>query len=114
MVVEPLNDVMSHFRFVFSAYVVLFIIIVLNFYKSLHIRKNLQRDNSVGKLIQRFDLVIDIFCGLAMAAGLMFQGVLADNNALGHNTWFMALLVIFIVSFIIFVLTVIVVRKDKK
>ncbi len=49
-----------------------------------------------------------------MAAGLMFQGVLADNNALGHNTWFMALLVISIVSFIIFVLTVIVVRKDKK
>jgi len=58
-------------------------------------------------------LVIDIFCGLAMAAGLMFQGVLADNNALGHSTWFMALLVISIVSFIIFVLTVIVVRKDK-
>jgi phosphoglycerol transferase MdoB-like AlkP superfamily enzyme len=114
MVVEPLNDVMSYFKFAFLAYIVLFIIIVLNFYKSLYIRKNLPPNNPIGKLIQRFDLVIDIFCGIAMAAGLMFQGVLADNNALGHDTWFIILLAISIVSFIIFVVNVIVVRREKK
>jgi len=114
MVVEPLNDVMSYFKFTFFAYIVLFIIIILNFYKALYIRKKLSRDNSIGKFFQRFDLVIDVFCGVAMAKGLMFQGVLADNNALGHNTWSNILLGISIVSFIVFVLNLIVVLRARK
>jgi hypothetical protein len=114
MVVKPLDDVMSYFQFAFLAYIVLFIIVSLNFYKALYIRKNMPKGNSISKLTQRFDLVIDIFCGVAMGAGLIFMGVLADNNALGYNTWLYVLLGISIVSFIIFVLNAIVVLKGKK
>jgi hypothetical protein len=114
MVVKPLDDVMSYFGFAFLAYIVLFIIVSLNFYRALNIRKKLPQDNSFGKSIQVLDLVIDIFCGIAMAGGLIFQGVLADNNALGHNTWFYGLLGISIVSFIIFVLNVNVVLRKRK
>lgn len=113
MVVEPLNDVMSYFHFVFIAYIVLFIIVVVNFYKALHSRK-LSENKSKVSFAEKVDLFIDILCGVAMAAGIMFQGVLADNNALGHNGWFNWLLVISIGSFIVFVLNVIVVFKDKK
>jgi len=52
-------------------------------------------------------LVIDILCGIAMAGGLMFQGVLADNNALVNSTWGNALLIISILSLIIFILDII-------
>lgn len=113
MVVEPLKDVMSYFHFVFVAYIVLFIIVVVNFYKALHIRK-LSEDKSKGRFVQRFDLFIDVLCGVAMAAGLMFQGVLVDNNALGHEGWFNWLLAISIGSLIIFILNIIVVFKEKK
>ncbi|MEG2289366.1 MAG: hypothetical protein RR891_10435 [Clostridium sp.] len=114
MVVDPLNDVMSYFKFEFLAYIVLFMIIILNFYKALYIKKNLLDDNSIGRLIQSVDLIIDVLCGLAMAAGLVFQGVLADNNALGYNVWFNILLGISIVSFIIFVLNLNVVFRERK
>jgi len=114
MVVKPLDDVMSYFQFAFLAYIVLFIVVGLNFYKALYIRKNLPNGNSISKLIQRFDLVIDIFCGAAMGAGLIFMGVLADNNALGYNIWFYVLLGISIISFIIFILNVIVVLRERK
>lgn len=113
MVVEPLKDVMSYFHFVFIAYIVLFIIVVVNFYKALHSRK-LSDNKSKGRFVQKLDLFIDVLCGVAMAAGIMFQGVLADNNALDHNVWFNWLLAISIGSFIIFVLNVIVVFKEKK
>ncbi|MEG1795590.1 MAG: hypothetical protein RR262_03725 [Clostridium sp.] len=114
MGVKPLDDVMSYFGFAFLAYIVLFIIVSLNFYKALCIRKKLSQGNSTYKLIQVLDLVIDILCGIAMVAGLIFQGVLADNNALGYNTWFYALLGLSIVSFIIFALNVIVVFRNRK
>ncbi|PKM95636.1 MAG: hypothetical protein CVU84_02195 [Firmicutes bacterium HGW-Firmicutes-1] len=114
MVVKSLDDVMSYFEFVFFAYIVLLIIVSLNFYKALYIRKNFTVGNSIGKLIQKLDLVIGVFCGVAMFAGLIFQGVLADNNALGYNAWFNRLLGISIVSFIIFALNVIVVLRERQ
>lgn len=114
MVVNPLADVMSYFKFSFLAYIVLFIIISLNLYKALYIKKKTPKGNSFSKLILISDLVIDMFCGLAMATGLIFQGVLADNNAVGHNNWSSILFVISIVSLTIFVLNVIVVFKEKK
>ncbi|MPN49027.1 hypothetical protein SDC9_196640 [bioreactor metagenome] len=86
---------------------------LVNFYKALHIKK-LSENKYKGRFVQKLDLFIDVLCGIAMAAGIMFQGVLADNNASGHEGWFNWLLAIAIVSFIIFILNVIVVFKEKK
>lgn len=113
MEVKPLDDVMHHFQWIFFAYVVLFIIVCVNFYKAIHINKKLKDSNYSGKSIQIFDLGIDVLCGLAMAAGCMFQGVLADNNALDWTIWTRKLEIICIASFIIFILNVIVVLKEK-
>ncbi|EQB85849.1 phosphatidylglycerophosphate synthase [Clostridium punense] len=112
MVVEPLNDVMSYFHFVFIAYIVLFIIVLVNFYKALHIKK-LSENKYKRSFAEKVDLFIDVLCGIAMAAGIMFQGVLADNNASGHEGWSNWLLAIAIVSLIIFILNVIVVFKEN-
>ncbi len=49
-----------------------------------------------------------------MFTGHLFQGVLADNNALGWNTWNNRLLLISIMSLIIFILNLIVVFKNNK
>jgi hypothetical protein len=115
MVIKPLDDVMHYFGFAFFAYIVLLIIVSLNFFKALYIRrKNISGGSTLGKFTLAFDLVIDILCGLAMAAGLIFHGVLADNNALGYKTWWNTLLGMTLVSFIIFVLNIIVVLRNRK
>lgn len=112
--IKPLDDVMSHFQWIFVAYIVLFIIVCINFYKAIKIRKKLINNNAIRKSIQTLDLIIDILCGLAMYAGLMFQMVLADNNALNWTYWNDILIVISIASLIIFILNVILVVKKKK
>ena len=111
--VKPLDNVMNHFQFVFIAYIVLFIIVCINFYKAIRIRKNLINNNVIRKLINTYDLIIDVLCGVAMYAGLIFQGVLADNNALNWTYWNDILIGISIISLIIFILNIIVVVKKK-
>ena len=112
--VKPLDDVMQHFQWIFVAYIVLFIIVCINFYKAIRIRKSLINNNAIRKVIQTLDLIVDILCLIAMSSGLVFQGVLADNNALNWTYWSDRLVGISVASLIIFILTVIVVIKKKK
>lgn len=111
--IQPLDDVMSYFQFIFFAYVTLFIIVCVNFFKALYINKKSKENHSIGKSTQIFDLGIDVLCGLAMYTGLMFQGVLADNNALNSSIWSNRLVLISIISFTIFILNVIVVFRKR-
>ncbi len=111
--VKPLDNVMNNFQFVFIAYIILFIIVCINFYKAIRIRKNLINNNVIRKLINTYDLIIDVLCGVAMYTGLIFQGVLADNNALNWTYWNDILIGISIISLIIFILNIIVVVKKK-
>ena len=46
--VKPLDDVMNHFQLIFIAYIVLFIIVCINFYKAIKVRKNLINNNVIG------------------------------------------------------------------
>ena len=46
--IKPLDDVMQHFQWVFIAYVVLFIIVCINLYKAIKVRKNLINNNAVS------------------------------------------------------------------
>lgn len=112
--IKPLDDVMQHFQWVFIAYIVLFIIVCINLYKAIMIRKNLINNNVIRKLINTYDLIVDILCGIAMYAGIIFQGVLADNNALNWTYWNNVLVGISIISLIIFILNIVVVVKKKK
>ena len=112
--IKPLDDVMKHFQWVFIAYIVLFIIVCINLYKAIRIRKNLINNNVIRKLINTYDLIIDILCGIAMYAGIIFQGFLADNNALNWTYWNDVLVAISIISVIIFIINIVVVVKKKK
>lgn len=112
--VKPLDDIMMYFKWVFIAYTVLFIIVCINFYKAIKIRRNLINNNVVRKSIHTLDLIVDILCLIAMSSGFMFQGVLADNNALNWAYWRDILIGISAVSLIIFILTAIVAIKKKK
>ncbi|MBE6053372.1 MAG: hypothetical protein E7212_05575 [Clostridium sartagoforme] len=112
--VKPLDDVMMHFQWVFMAYIILFSVVCINFYKAIKIRKHLINNNAIRKSINALDLIVDVLCGVAMYGGLMFMGVLADNNALKWSYWNDILVGISIASLIIFILTVILVIKKKK
>ena len=112
--IKSLDDVMFHFRWIFIAFIVLFIIVCVNFIKALYINKYMKQGEAKGKIIQFVDLGIDVLCGIAMYAGLLFHGVLADNNAVNWNVWSNRLVVISIVSFVIFILNIIVIFNKRE
>lgn len=112
--IKPLDEIIVHLRWVFIAYLVLFVIICINFYKAIKIRKKLINNNAIRKSIQTLDLIVDILCLIAICAGLRFQGILVDNNVVNWGYWNDILMGISIASLIIFILTVIVVIKKKK
>lgn len=115
MEINPLDDVMFYFQWIFIAFIVLFIIVCANFIKALYINKYMKQGEAKGKTIQLFDLGIDVLCGIAMYRGLLFHGVLADNNAMNWNVWCNRLVVISMISFVIFILNIIVIfRKREK
>ncbi|WP_156627279.1 hypothetical protein [Clostridium tertium] len=58
--IKPLDDVMKYFQWIFTAYIILFIIVCINFYKAIKIRKKLVNNNAIRKIINTFDLIIDI------------------------------------------------------
>lgn len=100
--VKSLDDVMKHFMMIFITYIVLFSIIIINFIKALYLNKKTKyKDNRVTMVV---DLIIDIVCGFAMLCGLMFMGILADNNALNWNYWNKWLWFISAASFTIFII----------
>ena len=102
--VKLLDDVIMYFKWLFITYIVLFIIICINFYKAIKIRRNLINNNVVRKSIQTLDLIVDILCLIAMSSGFMFQGVLADNNALNWTYWGELFKAVYTISLIIFIL----------
>ncbi|CDG00937.1 hypothetical protein [Clostridium chauvoei] len=104
--ISNVEDIMYHFKFAFFPYIVLFIIVIVNFCKAIYSNKKKTERN-----FNKIDLIIDVFCGIAMWSGLMFQGVLADNSAGGYNVWAISLEIISIISFIIFIANLILVLK---
>lgn len=112
--IKPLDDVMNHFSWIFFAYISLFAVVCINFFKALYINKKVKDVTNNIRKAQVFDLVVDVVCGIAMASSLMFFGVLADNNALNYNIWLNRILVISFASLNIFILNIIVVLKNKK
>lgn len=105
--ISNLDDIMYYFKYAFFPYVVLFIIVIINFFKAVFYKKN--EKNSSGWI----DLAVGVLCGIAMGAGLLFQGVLADNNAPDYMGWCNALAIISVLSFIIFIINLIVLIKKS-
>lgn len=109
--ITNVQDIMYYFKFAFFPYIVLFIVVITNFYKANYLSKS---EKDIDRYaITKVDLVVDVLCGLAMGAGLVFQGVLADNNAPGHMGWSRVLIIISAISFIIFIINLVIVSREK-
>ena len=109
--IKPLDDVMNYFIWIFVTYIALFLVIIINFLKALYLnKKSISKDN---KAVMVIDLIVDVICGLAMFCGLMFLGVLADNNALNWVYWDKWLWFISATSFTIFIINMIIVMTNK-
>jgi len=110
--IKPLDDVMNYFIWIFVTYIALFLVIIINFLKALYLnKKSTSKDN---KAVMVIDLIVDVICGLAMFCGLMFLGVLADNNGLNWVYWDKWLWFISATSFTIFIINMIIVMTNKK
>ena len=110
--IKPLDDVMNYFIMIFIAYISLFLVIIINFLKALYLNKKATSKNI--RTIMFVDLIIYVICGLAMLCGMMFMGVLADNNALNWYYWNKWLWFILATSFTIFIINIIIVATNKK
>ena len=112
MEINPLDDVMNYFIMIFITYISLFLVIIINFLKALYLNKKVASKNT--RTIMFIDLIVDIICGFSMLWGLMFMGVLADNNAINWSYWNKWLYFISATSFIIFIINLIIVVTGKK
>lgn len=110
--INSLDDVMNYFAWIIATYIALFLVIIINFFKVLFLnKKSTLKDN---KPVIVIDLIVDVICGLAMFCGLMFMGVLADNNAPNWAYWNKWLWFISATSFTIFIINIIIVMANKK
>lgn len=112
MEINPLDDVMNYFIMIFITYISLFLVIIINFFKALYLNKKVASKNT--RTIMFIDLIVDIICGFSMLWGLMFMGVLDDNNAINWSYWNKWLYFISATSFIIFIINLIIVVTGRK
>lgn len=111
MEIKPLDDVMYYFLWIFAAYISLFVVIVVNFLKALYLKKKITSKRT--RVIMSVDLIVDVICGLSMLGGIMFMGVLADNNAFNWSYWNKWLWFISATSFTIFIINLFIVINNK-
>lgn len=106
MAVSPLQDIMSYYLWNFSAYLFAMAIIFLNAARSVYFYLRSKRRPLYPKR-GRMDLLISLLCGVSLAMGLMFQGILADNNAPGIYRWSSYLWMVCLVSLALFVVQIV-------
>lgn len=106
MTVEPLRDIMNYYLWNFSAYLIALAIIFLNAARSVYFFLRGKRWPIYPKR-GRMDLLISILCGVALAEGLAFQGVLADNNAPDIYHWTSYLWMVCLVALALFLIQII-------
>lgn len=106
MAVSPLQDIMSYYLWNFSAYLFALAIIFLNSARSVYFYFRSKRRPLYPKR-GRMDLLVSLLCGVSLAMGLMFQGILADNNAPGIYRWSSYLWMVCLVSLALFVVQIV-------
>lgn len=102
MPVDRLADVMNYYGWCFAGYILAAAVVLIGALKSLRAYR-MQRSAEPLRASGRLDLLVSVLCGLVLAGGEFFQGVLADNNAPGLSNWSGALLAICIVAAVLFV-----------
>lgn len=93
-------ELMQYFYFEFNVYIMLLVIIFINFLKALlSYRRILNKNEEI--CIQFTDVITSIVCGIALLSAIFFQGVIADISSTASNIWFNRVFAICIVSFIL-------------
>lgn len=95
-------ELMHYFYFEFNVYIMLLIIIFINFLKAFLSYRRLL-DKKEGICIQFTDLITSIICGIALLSAIFFQGVIADIASEASAIWFKRVFAVCIVSSILFV-----------
>ncbi len=105
-------ELMHYFYFEFNVYIILLMIIVINFMKIfLEYRKSLQHNGDIS--IHSTDMITSLLCVIAMGNALYLQGVISDISNEASEIWFHRVFVICIVSFILFVLQCYIYRYSR-
>lgn len=95
-IINPLDDVMKYYHYNFASVYCLGVIVV--------ILTILCSGNKKGK---GYCLLISTIAGAGLLQSKMFSGVLADNNAVGHQRWDGQLTLILVICFICWLLQLI-------
>lgn len=101
-----MQDVMHYFGWNFSAYVIAMCIVFINTGRSVYYYMGNKKRNVISKH-GGIDIIISVLCGAVLAGGMVFQGILADNNAPDWNAWTNRLLIICGVSVALFVVQIV-------
>lgn len=111
---DSITDIMYYYGMLFVGYYFTFGIVCVNVFKSVYVLFINKKQAHSNTLIKTFDIVTSVLSGLILASGLYFQGILADNSAPNINFWSKRLFIISIVSFILFLVQVILYSFKKE
>lgn len=95
-------ELMYYFYFEFNVYIMLLIIIFINFFKAFLSYKKIHYKNKEVS-ISFGDAITSIISGIALINAIFFQGVIADISSEASSIWFKRVLAVCIISFILVV-----------
>ncbi len=107
--VSSLADIMSYFNYIFIAYSMLLVIIAINVIKAFYVRK--REITPKCKWIQIGDVIVNTLCGIAMYFGILFAGVLADNNAPNIHQWMYVMMSIAFIGLLLYIIHLIIIVR---
>lgn len=106
--VDVMADIMKNFHFELIPFVILCIISVLSMCVLISLTKFWQL-----KKARILCLIISIACGIAIASGMMFEGVLADNGTDLGSTYIYMMVMAGIIICTVFVEIVFLLKMNK-
>lgn len=111
---DSITDIMYYYGILFVGYYFSFAIVCVNVFKYIYVLFVNKKQAHSNTLIKTFDIVTSVLSGLILASGLYFQGILADNSAPNIHFWSKRLFIISIISFILFIVQVILYSFNKR
>lgn len=112
--IDPLQDIMNYYSWVFSAYVFAAVIILLNTIRTVLLYLQKRTSTADTKPFGIFDLLTSTLCLAIQCSGMLFLGILADNGAPGWNNWNIPLWLLLLFSGVLVLLQLVLQAKTPK
>lgn len=110
---SPFEELMFYYNIDFMVYYILVLIVFINCIKSIVNFMQVKKGKESKIHSNNVDLIISILCGIGLAYGNIFQGVLSDISQNYSHIWGPKLVVLSLMALILFIVQFVFALKIK-